>query len=50
MFHNYNQSEYYLARIDALLNHIDKLETCIEIQTGQKLKIRYGKKHPKRNI
>ena len=50
MFHNYNQSEYYLARIDALLNHIDTLETCIEIQTGVKLNKKYGKKYPKRNV
>ena len=33
MFHNYNQSEYYLARIDALLNHIYILESYIEHKT-----------------
>tara|TARA_R100000742_G_C4279508_1_gene104288 strand:- start:8154 stop:8303 length:150 start_codon:yes stop_codon:yes gene_type:complete len=48
MFHNYNQSKYYLARIDALLNHIAILEDCIEIQTGVKLNKKYGKKYKQR--
>jgi len=50
MFHNYNQSQYYLNRIDALLNHIAALETCIEIQTGQKLKTKYGKRYSKKTL
>ena len=47
MYHNYNESNLkdYKARVDALLNHIDKLETCIEIQTGIKLQNKYGKKY-----
>ena len=45
-----NQSSYYLARIDALLDYIYKLETCIESKTDIKLNKKYGKKYPKRNV
>ena len=31
MKHIYNQSEYYLARIKAMENHIDKLESKLEL-------------------
>ena len=37
----------YLARIDALLDYIYKLETCIEVQTDIKLNKKYGKKYRK---
>ena len=50
MSRNYNQSSYYLARIDALLDYIYKLETCIENRTDIKLNKKYGKKYPKRNV
>jgi hypothetical protein len=50
MSRNYNQSSYYLARIDALLDYIYKLETCIESKTDIKLNKKYGKKYPKRNV
>ena len=46
MFHNYNESNLkdYKARVDALLNHIDKLETFIESKNF-KIKDKYGKKY-----
>jgi|TARA_E500000331_G_scaffold358281_1_gene423960 hypothetical protein len=50
MFHNYNQSEYYLNRIDALLNHIYILETYIEKKTNVKIADKHGKKYGKRYI
>ena len=50
MFQNYNQSKYYLARIDALLDYIYKLETCIENKTDIKLNKKHGKKYPKRHL
>tara|TARA_R110000796_G_scaffold48672_5_gene116720 strand:- start:2276 stop:2416 length:141 start_codon:yes stop_codon:yes gene_type:complete len=31
MFSNHNQSEYYLARIKAMENHINKLESKLEL-------------------
>ena len=31
MKHIYNQSEYYLARIESMENHIDKLESKLEL-------------------
>ena len=45
MFHNYNQSKYYLARIDALLNHIYLLELYIEKETDTKIAEKHGKKY-----
>ena len=45
MFHNYNQSKYYLDRIDALLNHIYLLESYIEHSTETKIRDKYGKKY-----
>tara|TARA_R100001244_G_scaffold123918_1_gene93642 strand:+ start:311 stop:451 length:141 start_codon:yes stop_codon:yes gene_type:complete len=45
MFHSFNQQDYYLDRIDALLNHIEKLETFIEKETDFKIKDKYGKKY-----
>jgi len=50
MFHNYNQSEYYLARIDALLNHIYILETYIEHKTDTKIADKHGKKFKSKTI
>jgi|TARA_X000001382_G_scaffold87183_1_gene62210 hypothetical protein len=38
MFHNYNQSEYYLARIEAMEKHIEKLESKLEL-TEAKLEV-----------
>ncbi len=45
MFHNYNQSEYYKDRIDALLNHIYLLESYIEQETKIKIADKYGKRY-----
>ena len=50
MFHNYNQSKYYLARIDSLLNHIYLLESYIEHSTDTKIAEKYGKKYIQKTI
>jgi len=50
MFHNYNQSEYYLARIDALLNHIYLLESYIEHKTDTNIAEKYGKKFKSKTL
>jgi len=38
MFSNYHQQEYYLARIEAMENHIAKIESKLEL-TEAKLEV-----------